>query len=104
LKKGAQPRLVLHTTDLGDTVLCDVCNEDYTHNPRQGGIVFSNMAVCPKCTPTFLLSVDKYNEQEFITDRCPSDVSFALWVQRDIRLGSPASITVIAITNDTKSV
>lgn len=66
--------------DIGDQVICDICNEDYTHNNiDQGGILFGSKAVCPKCTPKLEDSAKKYNEEDYITDRCPARMTFREW-------------------------
>lgn len=53
--------------DPGETVLCDMCNDDYTDSEETGGFLFSSNAVCPKCAPNILADAIKYNEQHFIT-------------------------------------
>ncbi len=35
--------------DIGDTVVCDYCNEDYTESEKTGGMIVGSYAVCPKC-------------------------------------------------------
>ena len=35
--------------DIGDTVVCDFCNEDYTESREAGGLIVEGYAICPKC-------------------------------------------------------
>lgn len=71
--------------DPGDTVLCDICNLDYTARPDSGGLLFQSKAVCPKCAPDFELSAQRCGELHFIRARCPMGKSFADWVREDLR-------------------
>jgi len=83
-----------NTTIIGDTVICDLCNEDYTTSDVSGGIYFSGKAVCPSCTPNFEKIIKDCKEEEYIKDRCPKDVSYADWVRNTLRGGEPGSITI----------
>ena len=64
----------------GNVVLCDLCNDDFTDSDEQGGFLFSSTAVCPHCAPDFLKGVKKCDEEQYIKERCPEDVSFRDWV------------------------
>jgi hypothetical protein len=58
--------------DIGDTVVCDYCNTDYSDSDEQGGILLGSSAICPTCVTKFS-----------ITDmdaECPPGVSFKDWV------------------------
>ena len=35
--------------DVGNIVVCDVCNDDYTDSDEKGGFLFRSYAYCPKC-------------------------------------------------------
>ena len=35
--------------DVGDDVICDICNDDYTESKELGGVLIGSYAVCPKC-------------------------------------------------------
>jgi hypothetical protein len=35
--------------DIGDTVVCDFCNRDYTESNDKGGLIVGGYAVCPRC-------------------------------------------------------
>lgn len=82
------------TTNIGDTVLCDYCNEDYTNSDAKGGIYFAGKAICPKCTPNAITNIAKYNEEKYIKAICPDDQSFADWVREVLRGGKPGEIKV----------
>ena len=71
---------LIETIDIGDQVMCDICNTDYTNdNVSKGGILFGSKAVCPKCIPRMEQNIIKYHEEEFIKDRCPVDMTFREW-------------------------
>ena len=72
--------------DPGDTVLCDLCNMDYTNSDEPGGFLFSGKAVCPKCAPNFMKSVKMYGEQKYIKAIAKMNESFRDFVYR-IRRG-----------------
>lgn len=63
--------------DVGDTVLCDLCGEDYTHSNDVGGIIFGSKACCPACTAKIGPDIAKYGEQHYIRARCGDDETFA---------------------------
>jgi hypothetical protein len=62
--------------DIGDTVLCDFCNDDYTDSEEEGGILVGSYAVCPQCAPT----IDDTGDEPII--RCPAGMRFRAWVLR----------------------
>lgn len=35
--------------DIGNVVLCDICNDDFTESDESGGIILHGTAYCPKC-------------------------------------------------------
>lgn len=73
------------TIDIGNTVLCDDCNKDFTDSKETGGILFQSKAICPKCTPKWVGSAKKYNEERFIRAACPIGMPFADWVRNELR-------------------
>ena len=87
-------KTVTETFDLGDAVLCDMCDEDYSNSTDKGGLTFGSKAVCPKCVPRVEASAKKYGEEWNIKNRCPADKSFAEWVREDLRGGKPATMTI----------
>ena len=68
--------------DPGDTVLCDLCNADYTESEEKGGMLFGGKAVCPQCLPEFMKGVRKFEEEEFIADSAREDETFRDFVYR----------------------
>jgi len=59
--------------DIGDMVLCDLCNADYTDSDKQGGVLIGSYAVCPECEK------EKF-QGEKADEKCPPDTSFKEWV------------------------
>lgn len=64
--------------DIGDIVLCDLCNIDYTNSKVYGGIVLGSYAICPECLKPMKL------EPEDNINRCPKGMTFANFI-RSIR-------------------
>jgi len=62
--------------DIGDMVLCDICNDDYTNSDVHGGILVGSYAVCPSCAPDFQDSDDEPRIH------CPAGMRFRDWVLR----------------------
>lgn len=52
--------------DIGNLVICDICDKDYTLSNAVGGFLFLSKGVCPDCAPRFLASVKKYHEEKLI--------------------------------------
>ena len=65
---------ITNIIDIGNTVLCDICNDDYTNSDAQGGILVGSYAVCPQCVPDFDDSDDEPRIQ------CPPGMRFRDWV------------------------
>jgi len=66
--------------DHEDSVVCDLCNEEYKGKPDSGGILVGSYAYCPKCAPEHEEGLKKYNEHHLIKARCPLGMPFAKWV------------------------
>jgi hypothetical protein len=62
--------------DIGDTVICDYCNTDYTNSDETGGICFGGDSICPKCTLVALEEIKTNDEEEYIDAYCPDDMTF----------------------------
>lgn len=75
------------SADIGRTVVCDICDEDYTDSTETGGFIFSSKAYCPVCAIEGMASIKKYHEEHFIRATCPDGKSFADFV-RDYRGGN----------------
>ena len=59
--------------DIGDMVLCDICNDDYTKSDAEGGILVGSYAVCPECAP-------KFDSSDEPIIHCPAGMRFRDWV------------------------
>lgn len=66
--------------DVGDSVCCDYCGDEYIGKPDQGGLLFQSKAVCPQCAPKLEADAKLYGEESFIRARCPAGMSFHAWV------------------------
>lgn len=77
---------------LGQTVLCDWCDADWTARPESGGFLFGSKATCPDCAPRLEAGAKAHGEESFIRARCPEGTSFAGWV-RNMR-GPDAAVRV----------
>lgn len=67
------------TIDVGNTVLCDYCNTDYSDSDAKGGCLVGSYAVCPDCQPKAKANCEKYNEMDHYTP-CPAGMTFREWV------------------------
>lgn len=67
--------------DIGQIVVCDFCDKDWTDSGVSGGILFQSKAVCPDCTPRILKSVRDHGEEEFIRGTCPPGQAFADYIR-----------------------
>ena len=67
--------------DLGRTVVCDICDKDWTDKTKSGGFIFGSKAYCPECALRSLKSIMAYGEGKYIKAHCPSGVSFADFVR-----------------------
>lgn len=66
--------------DMGDTVLCDFCNKDWTNKEETGGFLLQSKAVCPDCEERIMNNIKKFKEESFIRGKCPEDMSFYNWI------------------------
>ena len=66
--------------DVGETVLCDICNADYSYSERKGGFLFNSKSVCPRCEPRMRENIAKHKEERFIKAECPKEMSFREFV------------------------
>ncbi len=73
------------TIDIGDTVLCDYCDKDYTNSNETGGILIGSYATCPSCVPRMMTKLIEYNEMHYIKAECPKNMPFADWVRNYLR-------------------
>ena len=73
--------------DIGELVMCDACDEDWTTRTETGGFIFSSMGVCPTCAVEFMARVIDAGELCHIRAACPDGAS-----------PSPTSCAPIAVT------
>jgi hypothetical protein len=81
------------TIPLGNVVICDLCNTDYTTSPITGGFIFGSSGVCPACAPEFRKSVEEHHEEDYIIAECPPHQSFADFIRTYRGPGAVATIT-----------
>jgi len=67
---------------VGDIVVCDVCNDDYTHRADPGGFLFGTYAYCPHCAITHLQRIQEYGEAHLIRALPLPGEAFADFVRR----------------------
>lgn len=77
---------------VGDTVVCDVCNKDYTESSEIGGFIFGSYGYCPSCARKSIKSIQGYGEENHIKAVCPDNQTFADFV-REYR-GPDAAIRI----------
>lgn len=77
----------LSTHDIGNTVMCDKCGEDYSNSDESGGFLFGSYAYCPKCAKEEIEGIREYREEGHIRAYCPDGKSFRDWILGDIRKG-----------------
>ena len=63
-------------TDIGNSVICDSCNKDYSNSDEAGGFLFGSNGYCPSCAKEALPRIKGYNEERFIKAWCPEEMSF----------------------------
>lgn len=66
--------------DIGNSVLCDLCNADYTESNDTGGLVVDSSAVCPMCQPEMEKNIKKHGEEDHVDARCPEGVEFRQFI------------------------
>jgi hypothetical protein len=84
---------VIHL-DVGNRVICDDCDVEYSDAPDVGGLLFQSKAICPACAPKWEASAKRYGEEQYIRARCPEGKSFAAWVREDLRAPRPSANTL----------
>ena len=77
---------IVKVIEIGNTVICDLCNKDYSESLDVGGFLFGSNAYCPVCAEENLPIIKKYKEENFIKAFCPKNQSFRDFVL-DLRNG-----------------
>jgi len=72
----------ISSIDIGDTVVCDICNGDFTHSDRTGGFLLGSYAYCPDCAIKALPDLEKSGEDKYIISFCLPSISFKDFVLR----------------------
>lgn len=60
--------------NIGDTVVCDFCNDEYTESDRKGGLIVGGYAICPEC-----VRPDMIKDADYV---CRDDETFKDFVLR----------------------
>jgi hypothetical protein len=80
-KAWAQAEAHANTSvDIGEIVVCDFCNEDYTDSSAVGGMLFGSYATCPKCAVRMMPQIERDNETGHIRKVCPDGQTFKAFV------------------------
>lgn len=74
--------MIIFDIHMGDVVLCDECNKDYTLSDDKGGLLFGSHGVCPKCAPAMEKSAKRYGETHFILSRAKEGETFRDFIYR----------------------
>lgn len=72
-------RKVVRAADM--TVICDLCDTEFTNSERRGGFIMAKYAVCPDCAPEIERAAIKNNELNLITHRPSRGQSFADFIR-----------------------
>lgn len=80
-EKWAEAEATGRAVKIGETVVCDVCDTDYTQRQESGGFIFDSYAYCPECAKKELRQIEAIGEEGYIRARCPDGQSFADFVR-----------------------
>lgn len=47
-------------------VQCDLCGENLFNNIEEGGMLFNDKLICPRCLPDFKKLIKEYKEEHYI--------------------------------------
>jgi hypothetical protein len=86
--------MTVEVFDIGNSVVCEFCGQDYTNSDEKGGFIFESKGVCPRCAPSFMSKVIGYNEQSFIRGSALPGEQF-----RDFILRSRGGNNTVTITS-----
>lgn len=70
------------TIDIGNSVVCDSCNKDYTNSDAKGGILVLSKAICPECQDKWLKDLKRYGEEYCLKDAANAEETFRDFVLR----------------------
>jgi hypothetical protein len=66
--------------ELGDMVVCDLCNTDFSNSDKQGGFLIPGWGICPDCAARFREELKRNGEEHLIQAECPSGMSHKDWI------------------------
>ena len=67
--------------NVGNIVVCDSCEKDYTDSSESGGFIFGSRGYCPVCAPRMMQRINHYGEEQYIKAYCPEGMSFADFIR-----------------------
>lgn len=83
------------TIDIGNQVICDSCNADWTEIrndwARERTFIFGSYGYCPDCAPRMAKTIKSYNEEQFIRAFSKKGEAFCDFILR-VRGGNNAVI------------
>lgn len=68
--------------DIGEEVVCDICNECYTDSDEVGGVMIGSYAYCPKCEAEGIANCKKFHEEQYIGKHAKPNETFKEFVLR----------------------
>jgi ssDNA-binding Zn-finger/Zn-ribbon topoisomerase 1 len=68
------------SADIGDDVICDFCNADYSESDDCGGVLVGSWAACPECALEMSMRASQYGAK--LDAVCPDGTSFADFVRQ----------------------
>jgi len=68
--------------DIGEIVVCDFCDREYTNSEEKGGLLFQSRGICPVCTPKMLKDAELYGEERFIRAVANDGETFKAFILR----------------------
>jgi len=77
-----QAELTGQPIDVGNIVVCDVCDGDYTDSEECGGVLFGTYSYCPKCERELMPRICGTSEQANIRGKARPGESFKNFVMR----------------------
>jgi len=89
------------TIPLHGSVVCDVCNKDFTDSPESGGFIFGSYGYGPCCAENGMAIIRKYNEEPHIKATCPPNKSYADFI-REYRGPEGDNITITTFRQDNR--
>lgn len=67
---------------IGQVVVCDGCDRDFTRSDESGGFIFGSYGYGPCCADRMMQTIRRYAEEHLIRAHCPEGVSFADFIRQ----------------------